>query len=168
MKRAFPILVTASILTVVFMHGVSCRSSGVRQSSKSEIERVHGVVLPESARSFQQGGSGSGLDKGYVAVFECELKDLESWTTTLKIKTRSKPIVQSGDPCVNGWNVWPTNAQTFVPGNDQFSGLKRTWKGDAIPLEMFSCNSPKGDWLHVEIWKTSATDMVVKLYTDWN
>ena len=154
----------AAVLAVTCLHVVSCKS----QDPKTRIEKVHGVLLPDGARCFQQKGGGIGPDKGSLAMFECDFAALDAWISTLKIRSRLAPLKAIGDPCVNGWNVWPTNASTFVPGNAEFSGLKRTWRGETTPVEMFSCVSPVGDWLHVEIWKASATNAVVKIYTDWN
>jgi len=100
-------------------------------------------------------------------MFEISAADLPTFVSQLKINSRTAPVVTAGDPCINGWNVWPQNSRTFVPGNAAFSHLRKTWTGDAKPVEMLSCASPAGDWLHVEIWTVGQTN-VIKVYTDWN
>ena len=92
--------------------------------------------------------------------------DLPAFVAQLKGKFRSAPLYPIGDPTVNGYNVWPHNSWTFVHGNH--GGLRRTWDGDAVPIEMFSCDSPTGDWLHVELWRIEGGTMIVKMYTNWN
>ena len=101
-------------------------------------------------------------------MFEIDQADVQRFIDQLNISSRTLPATAGpGDPCINGWNVWPKNAPTFVPGNAEFDGLKRTWNGEAKPVEMLSCKPAKGDWLHVEIWSVNS-HALIKLYTDWN
>ena len=86
----------------------------------------------------------------------------------LRIKSRTAPVQALGDPTVNGYNVWPKGVATFVPGDPLYCGFQRTWSGEAAPMEMLSCSSPTGDWLHVELWRLEGEAMLVKMYTDWN
>lgn len=147
----------------------SCQSSGVRQSQKRDVEKAHALKMPPSARNFQQASSGHGSDKGVASMFQCDPDELGPFLTQLKIKSRRGPQKEEiGDPCVNGWNIWPTDASTFVPGNPSLKGFQKTWQGDAMPVEMLSCDSNNGDWLHVEVWMTSLGSIILKLYTDWN
>ena len=101
-------------------------------------------------------------------MLEIDQAELSEFVANLEIKQRFAPA-KSGfaNPCINGWNVWPHSARTFVPGNEDLNRLKQTWKGDAAPVEMLSCASTKGDWLHVEIWSIS-DGTLIKIYTDWN
>ena len=169
MKRFFPGIVAVSSIVLLALRFASCTSPGVRESSRVGIESAHGIKLPESASSFQQGSFASGPDKGVVSMFQCRESDLPDFLSSLKIRARFFPVVDgAGDPCANGWNVWPENAPTFVPGNDEFAGLQKTWQGSAVPVEMLSCDSSRGDWMHLEIWKISTDDLVIKLYTDIN
>jgi hypothetical protein len=62
---------------------------------------------------------------------------------------------------------YTVNTLNHGPGNSDLDGLKRTWSGEAHPLEMLSCASAKGDWLHVEIWAVD-DHALLKIYTDWN
>ena len=103
-------------------------------------------------------------------MFECEYADLADWMSTLPVRTKMDPANgDAGNPCTNGYNCWPTNAQTWVPGNGEFDGFTNTWSGATHPVIMLSCDSPTGDWLHVEIWRKSHDgNAVVKIYTDWN
>lgn len=161
-------IVILSIGLLLFQF-LACTSSRDCESSRGEIETAHGIKLPESASLFQQVTCISGPDKGVVSMFQCRESDLRSFISSLRIRARFSPVVDGvGDPCVNGWNVWPKSAPTFVPGNDEFAGLKKTWKGLTVPIEMLSCDSSHGDWMHLEIWKISNNDYVIKLYTDHN
>jgi hypothetical protein len=94
--------------------------------------------------------------------------DLTTFVAQLRIRSRTKPVKAAGDPKVNGYNVWPTGAQTFVPGNSKYGGFRCTWQGEATPVEMLSCSSSTGDWLHVELWRLEGGALLVKMFTDWN
>jgi hypothetical protein len=101
-------------------------------------------------------------------LFETDEAGARAFVHSLKVQSRKAPAkVGVGDPCENGWNVWPQDSKTFVPGNSGLAGLRKLWIGNAEPVEMLSCGSPKGDWLHVEIWKV-ADHRIIKIYTDWN
>lgn len=136
--------------------------------SKEKVEQAHSLQLPVSARDLQQKRMGGIADRGILSLFEIDQDDVQQFVAQLEIRSRNLPAKTGyGNPCVNGWNVWPTNSPTFVPGNKEFEGLKPTWTGQATPIEMLSCRSPKGDWLHVEIWSVDE-HALIKLYTDWN
>lgn len=108
------------------------------------------------------------MDHGVLSLFEVPGDELRQFISQLKIKSRNGPKnPRPGNPCQNGWNVWPEGSATFVPANRSLEGLVQTWPGEAKPVEMLSCDSPKGDWLHVEIWLAGRLALV-KLYTDWN
>ena len=134
-------------------------------------ESDHKIVFPASAANIQSRGN-SGIkilpDRGIATLVEIDRKDLDAFLKQLKINERRKPAKEQGDPTVNGWNVWPHDAKSFVPGNDVYSGFKKTWDVEPVPVEMLSCQSPAGDWLHVEIWNLSDTKVLLKLFTDWN
>lgn len=101
-------------------------------------------------------------------MFEMNAVDLPAILSRLTIRSRGGPVRATGDPLLNGWNVWPESAPTFIPGNRQYGGFKRTWERIATPIEMLSCSSPRGDWLHVEFWTLGRDKLLVKMYTDWN
>lgn len=134
-------------------------------------EGEHGIHLPPSAANIQcRGDAWVGfLDRGASTLFEMNSGDLDGFVSQLKINARRQPAVAGpGDPLMNGWNVWPHDADTFVPGNQPYGGFKKTWSGDAVPTEMLSCASPAGDFLHVEFWKIPGPTVLVKMFTDWN
>lgn len=142
--------------------------SETAEKQRLRVEKAHGIKLPASARNYQHISVGGYFDRGELSVFELDEKDVSALVSTLSIKTRSAPVQPGvGDPRRNGWNVWPTGSPTFVPGNKSFNRLKRTWEGPATPVEMLSCDSPVGDWLHVEIWSVG-DHALLKIYTDWN
>src|SRR2546422_3284921 len=119
---------------------------------RTRAEHEHRIRLPASAHNIQCTGDASRgfLDRGAATMFEMSTNDLTSFVAQLRIKSRATPVQTAGDPTVNGYNVWPRGAQTFVPGNACYGGFRRTWQGDAAAVEMLSCASPTGDWLHVE------------------
>ncbi len=134
-------------------------------------ERLHGIHLPASARNIQCRGDAWhwAPDRGEATVFEMASGDLAGFVAGLTIMSREFPTrTTPADPTLNGWNVWPVTAKSFVPGNSQYGGFSRTWAGDAVPVEMLSCASPTGDWLHVEYWKLPGDSLLVKMFTDWN
>ncbi len=137
---------------------------------RTRAEREHGITLPASAHSIQCRGDASRgfLDRGAATLFEMSTNDLTAFVGQLRVKSRAAPVRASGDPTENGYNVWPTTSPTFVPGNDKYGGFQRTWHGEAIPVEMLSCSSPTGDWLHVELWRLEDSTLLIKMYTDWN
>ena len=137
----------------------------------ARLERIHGIHLPATATSIQSRGDAwhGFLDRGEATVFEMQSADLAAFVGQLKVNFRNPPARKGpADPTLNGWNVWPIGAKSFVPGNPQYGGFHRTWSGDAIPVEMLSCSSPTGDSLHVKYWKLEGDTMVVKMFTNWN
>ena len=156
------------VATLVMLSCVRDHENYSPSISRSQVEDAHGIKLPPSARNFQQRQVGGFPDHGVLSLFEIDQNELQQFTAQLKIKSRNSPAkVGPGNPCLNGWNVWPENSITFVPGNKELDGLRPTWTEEAKPVEMFSCSSPKGDWLHVEIWSIG-NHVLIKLYTDWN
>lgn len=157
------------VVWISFLFIVSCSNNAkVNLVSRKSVEEAHGLNLPPSAQSCQQIRMGAFFDRGILSLFEVDRSEIQQFIAQLKIKSRNSPRNTGvGNPCINGWNVWPEHSATFVPGNKQLNGLKSTWKSEATPIEMLSCGSPKGDWLHVEIWSTG-DHALVKLYTDWN
>jgi hypothetical protein len=137
---------------------------------RTRAEHEHGVRLPVSAQNIQCRGDASRgfLDRGAATIFEMRTNDLTAFVAQLRIRSRTKPVKAAGDPKVNGYNVWPTGAQTFVPGNSKYGGFRCTWQGEATPVEMLSCSSSTGDWLHVELWRLEGGALLVKMFTDWN
>ena len=157
-------------LVVVFL-GLVVWSKMPPADPLRRAEKEHGFSLPASSKNIQcRGDAWPGfLDRGASTLFEMDESELASFKSGLKITDHAFPAVAGpGDPLINGWNVWPTTAKSFVPGNAQYGGFKRTWSGDAVPVEMLSCTSPVGDWLHVEFWKLPGKSLLVKMFTDWN
>jgi hypothetical protein len=145
-------------------------SVAITACDQSGDESDHKIVFPASAANFQNRGNSNSFlpDRGIATLVEIDREDLDGFLAQLKINERRRPAKEQGDPTVNGWNVWPQDARTFVPGNEVFSGFKMTWDVEPVPIEMLSCQSPAGDWLHVEIWGLSNTKVLLKVFTDWN
>jgi hypothetical protein len=160
-----PICVVSGLLAVLVIYYTSCSGHAVK---KGDVERAHGVRLPESARRLQQIRVGGPHDYSILSMFTINETEVEPLLGSLRIIARTSPAKTGpGDPLVSGWNVWPEGSATFVPGSHEFENLRRTWKGAAIPRQMLSCASSKGDWLHVEIWKVH-DGVLIKLCTTWD
>lgn len=100
-------------------------------------------------------------------MMEIDRKDLEAFVAQLAVKERRKPSKTTGDPTINGWNVWPQDSKTFVPGNKVYGGFNKTWDSAPAPEEMLSCQSATGMSLHVEVWGMQDEKVLLKLYTWW-
>lgn len=170
-KAGFIVLcVVAVVVTTLLLDRASAYQKGWC-SSRSRAEREHGITLPSSSRNVQcRGDAWLGvMDRGASTMFEMHPEELESFLSRLRVKSRNGPAKAGpGDPCQNGYNVWPQDSRTAVPGNEQYGGFTSTWQGTAVPSEMLSCGSPVGDSLHVELWNVSTNCVLVKMYTDWN
>jgi hypothetical protein len=117
-------------------------------NSRERAEAEHGVPLPSSAKAFQCRGNAWAWtpDRGASTVFEMEATDLPLLISQLKVRP--------GPP-------------TFIPGNDDYRGFRFPWTA-AAPLSTYSCASPTGDWLQVQIWPLDDKRVGVWMYTDWN
>src|SRR2546425_6695328 len=106
---------TAIAFAVLFTTTRSGHSKAGRVSGK-RVEDAHGLKLPASARNFQQRRVGRLFDHGILSLFEMDENEVQQFVVQLKIKSRSPPAKAGvGNPCLNGWNVWPENSATFVP-----------------------------------------------------
>jgi len=146
------------------------RSTG---DSRERAEYEYGISLPPSASKIQCRGDGwlrvTPVSGGFVTtMFEMDPADTASFLAPLRIRSRNGPAVSSGDPAVNGWNVWPQGSPTFIPGNEQGAGWRHTWMSTATPVEMVSCDSPVGRFLHLEFWKLDSGLTLVKMCTMWD
>jgi hypothetical protein len=163
-------VIAITVITGLFIGNSIARSTG---DSRERAEYEHGIKLPASAVAIQCRGDGW-LRKspfhggGATAMFEMDPADTAAFLAPLHVRSRTAPALATGDPTVNGWNVWPQGAPTFIPGNRQFGGFHRSWSGEAVPVEMVSCDSPEGGWwLHLEFWKLESGMTLVKMGTQW-
>ena len=155
--------------TCVALSGLVLLSACTQHSIvAADVADAHGVNIVSSARDFQQVRSPGSVDYGVLSMFVIDQSELDEFVAQLDVDAETLPAKGGpGNPCVNGWNVWPTTSPTFVPGNKELDRLKRSWDGDAVPVKMLSCSSPTGDWLHVEVWLVNGSSLL-KMYTDWN
>lgn len=114
---------------------------------RSRIEHEHGLRLPASASAFEcRGDARRGfLDRGAASAFIVATNELTGFLAQLTVRT---------------------SLHTFIPGNRQYQ-LHASWRRGS-PLATYSCASPVGDWLHVEVWPIDRASVGVSLYTDWN
>lgn len=159
----------ASLLPTVFLFAALAACSS-KKSTQVGNETDHRLVLPASAKNIQNRGDSTSwrADKGIATLLEIDRVDLGAFEAQLKVADRRAPAKGHGDPLVNGWNVWPQDAKSFVPGNEVYGGFKKTWTTAAVPEEMLSCQSTAGDRLHVEVWDLQENRVLLKLFTDWN
>jgi hypothetical protein len=171
-KWTWVLSLVATLLCVMAVFSLGkyiVRSTG---NSRERAEDEHGIVLPPSASKIQCRGDGwlrkTPISGGFVTtMFEMNPAETSALLSPLHIRSRNGPAVAIGDPLVNGWNVWPQKSPTFIPGNAQGGGWQRTWTGAATPVEMVSCDSPEGMFLHLEFWKLDSGLMLVKMCTVW-
>ena len=116
MRKGVLILVAVCVLALIAWRIMSPVSD-----PRTRAEREHGIRLPASARNIQCRGDASRgvLDRGAATMFEMSTNDLTAFVAQLRIKSQTTPVKAAGDPKVNGYNVWPAGAQTFVPGNSK-------------------------------------------------
>jgi hypothetical protein len=173
MKRGklVPCLVATVLCALaIFLLGKHiARSAG---DSRERAEHEHGIALPPSALNIQCRGDGwlrlTPFYGGFATtMFEMDPADATAFLAPLHIRSRNGPVIATGDPAVNGWNVWPQGSPTFIPGNKQGGGWRHTWTGAATPVEMVSCDSPEGMFLHLEFWKLDSGSTLVKMCTMW-
>jgi hypothetical protein len=136
------VIVVAALLVVAFAF---TRSSF--RDPRTRIEHEHGLHLPASASSFEcRGDAARGfLDRGAASSFTIASNDVAVFISQLKIHP---------------------GLTTFIPGNSQYQ-LHAVWR-TGTPTATYSCDSPVGDWLHVEVWPVDDKRVGICLYTDWN
>jgi hypothetical protein len=158
-----------SLLLVAFL-AVTVAACVPKKPVQVGDESDHKIAFPESTKNIQNRGNSNKTqpDRGIATMLEIDRKDLDAFVAQLKITERRRPAEEKGDPTKNGWNVWPQDAKTFVPTNEAYGGFKKTWTTEPAPEEMLSCQSPVGDWLHVEVWDLSDKKVLLKIFTDWN
>ena len=164
----FAAIVFCVWVAVVLSQSIT-RSTG---DSRERAEHEHGIRLPPSATSIQCRGDGwlrkTPVSGGCVTtMFVMAPADMAGFLAPLHIRSRTPPAIASGDPTVNGWNVWPHGAPTYIPGNASYAGFMKSWSGTAVPVEMVSCDSPVGMWLHLEFWKLDDGMLLAKIGTRW-
>ena len=145
-KRHIPITVLSCITFVAC--GVGYFAWLINSQSVARAQWEHGIALPASVGNIECRGDANRLvlDRGASTAFEMSAADLPAFISTLP-------------PSVS--------FNTFVPGNAQYRGFTFPWTATQ-PRQTFSCQSPKGDWLHVEIWPLESSRVGVWMYTDWN
>ena len=97
--------------------------------SRERAEYEHRVVLPPSASKIQCRGDGwlrvTPISGGCVTtMFEMDPSEVSAFLAPLHIRSRNGPATATGDPLVNGWNVWPNGSATFIPGNEEYGGWR--------------------------------------------
>ena len=114
---------------------------------QTRLEHEHGLHLPASATSIEcRGDAWIGfLDRGASSSFVIAANELETFVSQLKIEPRG---------------------HSFIPSNWQYQ-LHAAWR-KGVPISTYACDSPVGDWLHVEVWPVDQAQVGVCLYTDWN
>jgi len=134
-----------------------------------EIWTQDGVTVPDTARHIQCWNSPWYLfpDRSSAAIFELPSNDVPHFVNQLKVRKKYSAIVTRGDPLGPSVRYFPVASTFFAFFPSGEPRFKRTWSGGAVPVAMFSCVSTKGDWLHVELWRTAGGSLI-KLYTDRN
>ncbi len=120
-------------------------------NSKSQAERAHGILLPESAFNINTVGDWRKgfMDRGATTVLTLEAREMAGFISNLS----DERIRIGGGP--------PGNAVYHI-------GLDIPWKAGQEPVEAFTVASPVGDWLSVEVYWLTDDISAIRLYTDWN
>jgi hypothetical protein len=144
-RRARTIIGCVAMAVIVFL---SAGFAMLYSQTKWRAEWEHGIALPASATDFQCRGDAYRLvlDRGASTGFVMGATDLQTFKSELTVNP---------------------SLQTFVPENSQYQGFTFPW-GAAAPTETLDCDSPNGDWLHVELYPVDSDHVGVWMYTDWN
>jgi len=137
----------------------------VSDSDRTQFKTLHGLDLPRhsiSCRTWHE-------RKEYAfSVVLIEKVALDQVIKQLKLKERHGPLSPgSSDPNLLGYGVWPHLKGSYVPSGIRGEG-EHFFDGMAIPIEMFSCESQTGDWLHVDVWQTNDGRYFMRLYTSYS
>jgi hypothetical protein len=146
MMRNRRMIKAAAIAGAVLLVAFGVAHSSFRDP-RNRIEHEHGIRLPASASSFECRGDASRgfLDRGASSSFIIASNDLGGFVSELKVHP---------------------GLTTFIPGNSQYQ-IHAAWR-KGKPMRTYSCASPTGDWLHVEVWPMDEARVGICLYTDWN
>ena len=134
------------MIAVAVVVGIAFAFSPIRDP-RSRLEHEHGLRLPASANSIEcRGDAARGfLDRGAASAFVMDANDLAAFISQLKVRL---------------------GGVSFIPANSEYQ-LHTPWR-QGTPAAVYTCASPTGDWLHVEVWAVDAARVGVCLYTDWN
>jgi hypothetical protein len=137
-----PVVVNFGLVAAAL--AMSCSTT---HDPRTRIEHKHGLRLPASASSFECHGDAERgfLDRGAASSFTIASNDLAGFISQLKIQP---------------------GLTTFIPANSQYQ-LHAVWR-TGTPIATYSCDSPVGNWLHVEVWPVDDKRVGICLYTDWN
>jgi hypothetical protein len=137
--------------------------------SRRTAESAHGLVLPASAHNLQQKRCGFLPDHEILTMFEADRSEIPQFLSQLQIHSRYEPVSGSAcDPRLTPVRaVWPENAAFYVSGKQQLQGFRKTWTGNATPVERVATVKGKGDWTCVEIWNVESHSLV-RIYTKWH
>jgi hypothetical protein len=134
----------------------------IRDAEALQFFKLHQIKLPDgwiSCRNWQEL-----YDFGFSIVITSE-ESLFKFKEQLKIEERKEPVnTAPADPNVLGWGVWPHNSKTYIPGGIKSISVK-FYDGMAIPLEMLSCKSKIGNFLHVDAWKGNDGKILLRIFT---
>ena len=147
-KRKRYIVVAVLLSLSVVACGLGYFAWLINSQSVARAQWEHGITLPASVSDIECRGDANRLvlDRGASTIFVINANDLPAFKSSL-------PPAVSFD--------------TFVPDNAQYRSFTFPWTAKQAS-ETLSCESPKGDWLHVEIWPMQSSRVGIWMYTDWN
>lgn len=106
-------------------------------------------------------------DRSAAAVFQIPPADVPALIGKLRVNERHPATVSRGDPLGSSLAYFPPAPTCFAFSPTGEPHFRVTWRGEATPVEVLSCSSDHGDWLHVEVWSVPGSGLI-KLYTDRN
>ena len=144
---------------------VGCNNFQAPANSKTQIEKLHNIALPESAHAFRTGKSQGWFAHVVATLFAINREDEAEFLSQLRVVTEFAPLETKGNPYETGWSVWPQGTPTAVPGDIGLGEAPIEWR-TAVPIRMQSCLSPVGkNTLHVELWHVGSRTSLVKVCT---
>jgi len=135
------------------------------QDAAEQAQRAHGFELPSSAEHVHTVGDWRVflLDKGASTTFTMQKSEMNAFISHL---VDDKSFESTG-----------FSANTGIPINAIYhQGLPKPWGAKTNPDQSRGFKSKAGilnwismgDWVHMDVYETTTTELAVHIYTDWN
>jgi hypothetical protein len=123
---------------------------------------LHGVSLPVTLVSCMNWSLNQEFALSSVIL---DKAGLDAFKKELTVEAKKIPVAgDKTDPNEFGWGPWPPGSKTYIPGGLVPKDTK-LFAGPAMPVEMLSCTSTMGVYLHVDVWKVDGEKYLLRVYT---
>jgi hypothetical protein len=124
--------------------------------------QLHGVSLPAKLESCKNWSQDQEFALSFVIL---DQEGLDAFKKKLTVEGKKTPATAGKtDPNEFGWGPWPPGSKTYIPGGLVPKDTK-LFAGPAIPVEMLSCTSTTGVFLHVDMWRVEGGTYLLRVYT---